>query len=1153
MENKLIFFQSTELGGSDKVGLVDLLITQVQNRDQQDLFSKVQVIVPSQAMAVFANDKIAKRLGICANIDFVVLSGVVIEQIYVDNHPDSVLCDFKQIKFIIYEYILSGKLDNYSEFHDYLYQHHDQINKLRAFQLASQLQDIFYEYLYLRTNEMLDVKKSKIKEWQQNIWLYVLEQLGEQKTFLDVYRYFMTADLTHAQLPRDLYIFGLSSVYPSQLAILTRLATQVTIYWYYLALTHEYYGDLLSDKARRKIEQKLLRKPDLSLDDLYLTSGNPLLANLGQQSREFVELLRANDVQVYEFNPAELTSIDHSASILEVIQHDIRTMKYRLRKEYRIELNQECYVEPIHLSSLINGYDLTDCQLPSIKINVCHNRMREVQVLFNELIDAFNRDSSLECGQILILAPSIDDYAAYLQAVFDNEYVINADGNKFYIPYYITGNQYYKEQRILVTLQQLITTPYQLTVGYLFELLEQSDIQETLGLNNDDINMVKHWLLQNHTHFGYSAEDFAQYGYINYSAHSFRQLLINLALGACLDERVFSDNQQLPQLTLNDVVAIPYDNIDSAQVRVVNALINFIDELARLRDIFYLSSDEYRELSLDEVCLVLDSLKDRLVINDDSLLIYDRFIGKLKAAALAQLIDVTIVQDILNEYLSQSTMSVRLSGKIVCTSLKNIRNLNYHSIYILGMNFGEYPQSYRANQLSLLSEEWYLADRNYNVEDKQIFLDTILAANKRLVLSYVGRRETDNSEIPPSPLLGMLINVIGQGITNFWISSENLFDQQYDFSGLIHHHSLHPFYNSQINYATIWQKLILMSNSGEIHDLRWNFKHSLSIPIAELAPYLQINIAQLVKTFLYLNVNLYNVLQMGRYDEEITLEDTESLELASTQLAAELYHYFNKFASKFTPEELKTYLHNAGVISYQQLGDTQFKRYYNLYTKYITYLGEQQFELKFTREFVNAANEEIVINFTDNFRQEGDTLIICEEFKQIRANKLADKLADINYSLRIRGLVVLAMLSSVPEFTQTHGITKVVIRQITIDGDKRDFPIRLEDDGKLGLRILRYYVRSLTNPVLIHRQAINEYAKATNEVNRSGGYKNTPLQCLERAKAKYLVDWENYDLDTIRHDPIFAHIADDYFEYIANSDGVNDIAQIGNMLAHLKG
>lgn len=1153
MENKLIFFQSIELGGDEKIGLVDLLITQLQNRDQKDLFSKVQVVVPSQAMAIFANDKITQKLGICANVDFVVLSGVVIEQIYLDNHPDSILCDFKQIKFIIYEYILSGKLNDSPTFQDYLCPRGTEIDKLRAFQLATQLQDIFYEYLYLRTDEMLNIKKSKIKEWQQNIWLYVLERLGTQKTFLDVYRYFMTANLTQAKLPEDLFIFGLSSVYPSQLAILMCLASQVTIYWYYLAVTNEYYGDLLSDKARRKIEQKLLRKPDLSLDDLYLTSGNHLLANLGQQSREFVELLRANDVQVYEFNATGIDAINEFSSVLEVLQHDIRTMKYRLRPEYRIEENQECYAEPLRLTSLQNGYDLADCGLPSIKINVCHNRMREVQILFNELITAFNQDCGLECGNILILAPSIDDYAAYLQAVFDNEYIINADGSKFHIPYHITGNQRHKEQRILVTLQQLITTPYELTVGYLLELLEQSDIQDALGFSADDINMIKHWLMQNHTHFGYSAEDFAQYGYANYSVYSFRQLLVNLALGACLDESIFSANQQLPELMLDDVVAIPYDNIDSAQVAIVNALINFIDELARLREVFYLSANDYRELSLAEACQILDSIKQQLIIDDDSLLIYDRFVGKLKATALDSLITLPIIQDILNEYLSQSAMSVRLSGKIVCTSLKNIRNLTYDTIYVLGMNFGEYPQSYRSNQLSLLSEEWYLADRNYNIEDKQIFLDTILAAKKRLVISYVGRRETDNSEIPPSPVLGMLINAVGQGVSNFWQDSENLMEQQYNFSSLIYHHSLHPFYNSQANYATIWQKLMFMSSSADVVDVRWNFSQSLNIPIAELTKYLDVDSARLTKTFMYLNANLNTVLKMGKYNDEITLEDTESLELTNTKLAKDLYGYFTKYAGNFDEHTLNEFLHHVGVVSYQHIGDIQFKHYYDLYNKYISYRGSQQFTLNFNEEFTNANNETFTLKFNDKLWKDGDALIICDDFARLKSNKLADKLADVSYGLKIRGLVVLAMLSLVPDACEKNGISSVIIRQITATGEKRDFPIRIEDDGKLGVRILRYYVRSLTHPVLIHKHAITEYAKATNEVNRSGGYKNTPVQCLERAKVKYLADWENYDLDNIRLDPIFASIADDYFDYMANIGGVNDIAQIGNMLAKLKG
>ena len=98
-----------------------------------------------------------------------------------------------------------------------------------------------------------------------------------------------------------------------------------------------------------------------------------------------------------------------------------------------------------------------------------------------------------------------------------------------------------------------------------------------------------------------------------------------------------------------------------------------------------------------------------------------------------------------------------------------------------------------------------------------------------------------------------------------------------------------------------------------------------------------------------------------------------------------------------------------------------------------------------------------------------------------------------------------------------------------------------------------YYARSLTNPVLIHCSAISEYAIASVDCYKNGALKYTPAQTLAKAAAKYSVDWQNYDLDKIKADPIFHKIAYDYFNYIGQIGGVNDIAQLGNILSGLRG
>lgn len=1157
MQNNIVFFQSTEFGAHDNVGIIDLLITQIDQVGNESLFEKIQIIVPNQAVAVWVKDYIASKKGICANIDCVVLPGAVIENIFLANNPHEILFDFARVKLIIYEYLLNYDLSRYPELTDYLLDATGEIDKLKAFELARQLHDIFHEYLYLRTEELINLKTSRFKEWQKEIWLYVSKATQGQITFLDIYKYFATSDLSHAviKLPRNLFIFGLTSVYPSQLQILIKLANYTNIFWYYQACSYEYYGDLLTDKARSKIEQKLLRKPDLSLDDLYLTNGNQLLANCGQQSREFVELLRANDVQVYDFMREQIEPLTANATMLEVIQHDIRSIKERVRSEYRLSQNDDYYLEPLMLNETAQKiYDLANHE-QSIKINICHNRMREVQVMFNEVVTALNKNPELQCNEILISAPDIDDYASYIQAIFDNEYVNNQHGQQYKLPYQITGNRRHNSYKIIEVIKLLLQTPYALNVSYLIEILQQNEIQRQLQLDNNDIVLVKKWLADNHTYFGYSAADYQEYGYNDYPVHSFRQLIMNIVLGSCLDETVFTDNATLPELTIATNTFVPYDNLDNAQVNLANQLIALIDLLAELRAKFYLDSNNYHTITLATACEILEQIKAYLVSDDDELLLCDKFIGEIRANNSELEINLPILIALIDGYMSNVKNRLTISGKINCMSLQYARNLPFKYIYVLGLNFGEFPTGYQANQLSLLADEWYLADRNYNIEDKQAFLDVILAARHKLTLSYIGRRETDNGEIKPSPLVSLLIKTLGQSFSNFWDVSSDIIQQKYDFKNLIEQHSLHPFYNNkQYNYSQIWQQISQMS-ANEIKNLRWDFSQisPLKLTPEQYKPHLQINLKSLISTFSYANCNLYRVLGMNTFYNDIVLEDVEPLELANRNLATGIYTYFNKYASNFTVDELRNYLHHKGVIGYQQIGDTQFSHYWHLYQRYCELTEFNYQTLEFAYELNNSVGESFTLHFNDEVAVNNDgVVIIADDFVNLGGGELAKKLDGLSYRLKIRGLVTYLMLTA-DAIINHKDLPRVVIRQINSAGEYHDFPLSVMDADELFPRVLRYYIRSLTNPVVIHKPAISEYAKAMNDCYKNGQLKNTPAQCLEKAQAKYSADWENYELEALRLDMVFSAIADNYFEYIQQIGGVNDIAQIGNMLANLRG
>ena len=1160
MQNNIVFFQSVNLGtGTNKPGLFEIFHVHLSEFKSASMFKKMQVIVPNHAFASWLRDNVTRLDGVCANLDFVVLVGTVLEQIYLLNNTNAQFFDFRQAKYIIYEYLVTTPIftEDATELNHYIF-NNDKLDHFRVYQLASQLQQIFHEYVYLRTEELLNIDNSKLPLWQQHIFNHLLRVINGRKTFLDIYQYFVNSDLDKVKLdlPERLFIFGLTSIYPSQLKVLLRLSNFMTIYWYYQPCSYEYYGDLLSTKARASLEKKLLRKPDLSIDDLYLTDGNPLLANLGQQSREFIELLNSSGIEVYSFRNDYDNRHDSANSMLSIIQDDIRQLNYRIRAEYRLEKDNRFYVDPLQLQSDIGDtvYDLPN-QQNSIKINICHNRMREVQVLFNELAQVLTLNPYLAFSDIMVTAPDIDDYAAYITAVFDNENVLLPDNRRLKLPYAVTGHRQQRSYKIIDTIKLILNLPYNLPVNYLVELLMQTEIQKSLEIDNNAVDLVKCWLADNHTNFGLDETDYNKYGYEDYGVHSLRVFLQNLVLGACIPEPVLMNQNNLPvYIDNNHHVFTPYDNLDMAQINLCNKLIGLIDLLSRVRQLLYVDRNTYTEITIQQLHEFLTQIQQQLFKEAESELLLNKFIGSLLDVKNELIVNLPIINQLIDEYNAEIKSRIRFEGKISCASLQYIRNIPYKVIYVLGLNFGEFPSNYQPNQLSILAKDWYLADRNYNIEDKQMFLDTILAAREQLFLSYIGRKETDNSIIKPSPVLGLFINTLGQSYMDFWDGSDPL-KLKYNYKNIITQHSLHPFYNNYArNYSEFWHKLAAITGET-MKSRRWDFTRVSRVVLTDEQKniYYQPKIKDLIETFCYTNRNLYKIIGLSVFDNEIELEDKESFLLFDRSIAKALFIFFNQHSGGASPEEMRSYLEAKGILSYKHVGEIQFDYYWQLYQLYCEKYP-QEF-LPFQCDYsIKRGDETIQVIINDKVMIDGNTIVICDSYDRISEGELPVKLESISYQLRMKALLISLMVCD-NRFVSDGNVTidGVLIRLLRSNGEVRDFKIWVDQSIIQFDTFIKYYLRSLTYPVLIHRGAIQEYAKKANETDRKGNLKNSGIDCINAAKGKYLADFNNYELESLYEDVIFGDVADNYFELIEDIGGVNDIVRIGEVLSALRG
>ncbi len=78
------------------------------------------------------------------------------------------------------------------------------------------------------------------------------------------------------------------------------------------------------------------------------------------------------------------------------------------------------------------------------------------------------------------------------------------------------------------------------------------------------------------------------------------------------------------------------------------------------------------------------------------------------------------------------------------------------------MNDADFPRVRRAPGFDLMAQKPMPGDRSSRDDDRYLFLEALLSAPERLIITYGGQSIRDNSEIPPSVVVSELLDVLGE-------------------------------------------------------------------------------------------------------------------------------------------------------------------------------------------------------------------------------------------------------------------------------------------------------------------------------------------------------------------------------------------------------
>src|SRR5690606_3998875 len=126
-----------------------------------------------------------------------------------------------------------------------------------------------------------------------------------------------------------------------------------------------------------------------------------------------------------------------------------------------------------------------------IQFHIAHSALREVEILHDRLLAAFDADPSLQPDDVIVMVPDIEKYAPYVDAVFG----LHGPEDDRYIPYFIVDRGPGRLSPGADAVQSLLLLPA--ARGRVFdvlELLEIAAVRRRFDPGEEDSGWLRTWM-----------------------------------------------------------------------------------------------------------------------------------------------------------------------------------------------------------------------------------------------------------------------------------------------------------------------------------------------------------------------------------------------------------------------------------------------------------------------------------------------------------------------------------------------------------------------------------------------------------------------------------------------------------------------------------
>lgn len=724
---------------SDKLEILKDICAELISENPLEPLESELMVVQTSGMKHWFSLRFAERELISSGMDFV-SPGELVQRLFRMGKISSPF-DRDNLIFGIMEELGSDILDDpdFSNVKNYV-----ENNNIRFFQLASRVADFFDQYSMYRIdmlkkwdNNKLAYGNSEHEVWQQKLWRRLRMRFKGVPSRYDAFLKLLSMVKKNSSelfLPPRISVFGITMLPPFFIELLSALSSMTDVFLYIISPSGEYW---LDESGRKKGLQT-------DIFETYSGFGNYLLDSMGKVSRDFHKLL-LHDSQRTHTVEKKIFSGKNKDTLLSDLQKNI--------------VNYREHPEPCEKRA--DG---------TLQISIHYSPLREVEALSDTILAWLEEDPSLEPKDILVMTPDIDKYTPYIKAVFDN---LPAEHR---IPYGLADRKIslaYGLTHAFSDLMNLLQEKYQ--AGPLLAFLNYEGVYSNYDLSAEDMEKIRIWVDKTGIRWGYDGKFREEVGYDNTDINTWKSGLEQLILGCTVSKESLCFG------------TIPYTDVEGQDMVAVGALAQFIDDIRKAVE-FNSSPHTLYEWS-DFLSELLETFFRETPDNRKEMSILRTAVRSVAVAAdtlnTDRLFSGTIIKKFMLEKLSGDyTKNAFMRGGITFASMVPLRSVPFRATVLLGMNEGDFPRSGSNFVFDLMKEHPRKGDRDIRENDRFLFLETLLSAEEKIHISYVGKDVKKNTDLLPSSLVLDLVEFLD---TQYRCGKNSLTEQ------IIQKHPLHSF------------------------------------------------------------------------------------------------------------------------------------------------------------------------------------------------------------------------------------------------------------------------------------------------------------------------------------------------------------------------